>query len=80
MLRTPVSSGVLVRLKPIGKKGSPTTYPNELYEHPLERGDTKSAGYAGGPVNVQADSSARDTVESIFQVRRGESLKKYYFF
>ena len=36
-----------------------------------------SAGYAGGPVNIQAVSFPGDTgEESILQVRHGESLKK----
>ena len=36
-----------------------------------------SAGYTGGPVNIQAVSFPGDTRESIFQVRLEESLKKF---
>ena len=36
-----------------------------------------SAGYAGGPVNIQAASFPGYAGESIFQVRHGESLEKF---
>ena len=43
-----------------------------------KRRDSKSAGYTGGPVNIQAVSFPGDTVEeSIFQVGLEESLKKF---
>ena len=36
-----------------------------------------SAGFTGGPVNIQAVSLPGYTGESIFQVRHGENLKKF---
>ena len=44
---------------------------------PLKRRDSRSAGYTGGRVNIQAVSFPGDTGESIVQVRHGESLKKF---
>ena len=44
---------------------------------PLKRQDSRSTGYTGGPVNIQAVSFPEDTGESIFQVRHGESLNKF---
>ena len=38
----------------------------------------QSAGYTGGPVNIEAVSFPGDTGESIFQIRRGESREVYY--
>ena len=40
---------------------------------PLKRRDSRSAGYTGGPINIQAVSFPEDTTESIFQVLHGES-------
>ena len=44
---------------------------------PLKRRDSRSAGFTGGPVDIQAVSFPGYTGESIFQVRHGESLKKF---
>ena len=44
---------------------------------PAETAGSRSAGYTRGPVNIQAVSFLADVGESIFQVRRGESLKKF---
>ena len=43
----------------------------------MKRRDTRSARYTGGPVNIQAVSFPGETGYSIFQVRHGESLKKF---
>ena len=70
-------SGVLVRLTT--RKRLTNSLPKlSLIRHspPLKRRDTRSAGYSGGPVNIEAISFPGDTGESIFQVRHGENLKK----
>ena len=44
---------------------------------PLKRRESRPAGYTGGPVNIRAVSFPGDTGENTFQVRHGESLKKF---
>ena len=44
----------------------------------LKRRDSRSVGYTGGPVNIQAVSfPGVNSGERVFQVRHGESLKKF---
>ena len=43
----------------------------------LKRLDSRSAGYTGGRVSIQAVSFPGYTGESIVQVRHGESLKEF---
>ena len=44
---------------------------------PLKRRDSRSAGYTGGPANIQPVSFLGYTGESVFQVRHGYSLKMF---
>ena len=46
------------------------------YPPPMKQRDSRSAGYTGGRVNIQAHFFPGDTGEWVFQVRQGEGLKK----
>ena len=70
-------SGVLNRLTTCKRLTDSVPKLSLITLSPLNRRDSRSAGYTGGPVNIQAVSFPEYTRKSVFQVRHGGSLKKF---